>query len=101
MAVLECKNKCTQSFFDKEDFRTNHTVTDTKEQADGSSLWKARCDECGAEDWHYVSLKPGKHRQTYKTRYPRIEPHTGKMVTSKDHERETVKRMGYYPVKGS
>lgn len=35
-------------------------------------------------------------RQAHLTKYPRVEPHTGEVVTSKDHEKETVKRMGFY-----
>lgn len=91
MALLLCPKKCTPSFFDKEDFRTDHTVT---EEIDGK--WKARCDSCGAEDWHYIPNS--KVNPAYLTKYPRIEACSGTVVRSKDHERETMKRKGYTPV---
>lgn len=91
MAVLHCEKKCSPSFLDKEDFRTDHTVLEEKD-----GCWLARCDSCGNECWH--PIPNAKVPKAYLTKYPRIEACSGSWVTSKDHERETLKRKGYVPV---
>jgi hypothetical protein len=91
MAVLHCQRKCTPSFFDKEDFRTDHTVT---QEIDGK--WYARCDACGTEGWHAI---PGnKVNPAYLTKWPKIESSSGIMMKSKEHQAEVMKRKGWKAV---
>lgn len=95
MAVLFCANKCQPSVFDKEDFRTDHTVIESKNQEDGSILWLAKCDSCGKEDWHMVKDSPG--RKANLTRWPHYNWSLGKTVESKDHMMALAKQKGYRP----
>lgn len=98
MAVLVCPDKCQASFFDVDDFRTDHTVIEEREQADGKTLWRARCDVCGKEDWHLVSQKDGSGRKAYLTKWPHRNWSLGEVVHSKDHMMHLAKQKGFRPV---
>lgn len=68
--------------------------------------YKIECSECRheseipKEDWDQTAkeaeIKAQRSSRTYLTRYPRIEPHTGALVKSRDHELETVKAAGFH-----
>lgn len=71
----------------------------------GVWFYTIRCSGCGHEDeiskseWDEVAsgeLKAAQRKRAHLTRYPRIEPHTGMLVKSKQHEAETVQAAGYH-----
>lgn len=71
----------------------------------GEALIFAECGNCGAlhcileEEWNEAGQQMNRRaavRRANLTRYPRIEPHTGELVKSRDHEMEVVKHMGYH-----
>lgn len=74
----------------------------TKHKMLDIEVTRVKCLECGLE--HEMDFKlwirdytfSRKPKRTYLTKYPRIEPHTGELVTSKEHETETVRAMGYH-----
>lgn len=79
-----------------------------REHGDYGHLHEIACPDCKAKfdvektEWLYheytknpLSVETGR-RAGGLTKYPRFEPHTGAWVKSKEHEKETVKRMGYH-----
>lgn len=72
---------------------------------DEGVFYEARCGNCGRCQFFSVTewQEAGKamDRRAYRrranlTRYPRIEPHTGELVKSRDHEHEVVKAAGFH-----
>lgn len=69
-------------------------------------FYEIECAECGhkseipKEDWDDIAKQEELHAQRSRrvslTRYPRIEPHSGELVKSKEHEAETLKRLGFH-----
>lgn len=61
---------------------------------------EAKCWNCGAVEEisvaDFFADPKSRSSKSYLTKYPRIEPHTGAWVKSKDHEKETIRRLGYH-----
>lgn len=61
--------------------------------------YSVQCKKCGTKSqvyflvWEKALDRPWR---AYLTPYPRVEPHTGAWVTSPEHEKETVRAMGYH-----
>lgn len=81
---------------------TCNAVTEHKfleELGEYNEIYRVRCERCKTtHDIHrhqWLSfqnkndIRPSK---AYLTKYPRIEPHSGLTVKSKEHEKESVKR---------
>lgn len=76
-----------------------------KEGEPGSMLYVIECGNCGhitdilEEEWNDAGKEMERRacrRRVSLTRYPRIEPHTGLEVKSREHEAEVVKHAGYH-----
>jgi len=95
---VPCPKECSGEI----PFRTPHTFLE--ERGNYNEIYFVKCDKCGHEyeiprkQWLFYSSGAAdpKSSRAYLTKYPRIEPHTGEIVKSKDHEKETIKRMGFY-----
>lgn len=69
-------------------------------------FYEIECSECEhkstipKDDWDDIAkqeeIRAQRHNRASLTRYPRIEPHTGLEVKSREHEAETLKMMGYH-----
>lgn len=68
-------------------------------------FYQIECGSCGHKseidksDWDMIAgdeLRAAQRSKANLTRYPRIEPHTGMLVSSKQHESEMVKAMGFH-----
>lgn len=90
MAVLYCQKKCSPSFFDPEDFRCDHEVVNATD-----TMWFARCESCGHQDWHYI---PENGKKAYLSKWPQWNWSLGRQVESKDHMKAVAKKMGRTPV---
>lgn len=98
--IMECHNGCKDPFWVswmKKDVCVHEVLEESP------VALTVRCDTCGVKTIRSTDEAEEKIYcgSGYLTKYPRVEPHTGKLVKSKTHELETVKRMGYAPVKGS
>ncbi len=83
--------------------KTEHEFT--QEKGEYNEIYQVRCLVCNVahdvprHSWLHAehiladALKPSR---AYLTKFPHIEPHTGVMVTSAEHRRETMKRMGMH-----
>lgn len=105
MIWLPCEKKCEVSnqFACRDDERAMEFIRQDGEE--GEALIFAECGNCKfinpflKEEWDAGSLAMDRRAYRKKanlTRYPRIEAHTGEVVNSREHEKETLKRMGYH-----
>jgi hypothetical protein len=86
---LLCDAKCA------EHKKTKHKLLEKKTR----STYLVECQKCkGQSDVYFLVWEKARDKpwRGGLTRYPRIEPHTGALVKSPEHERETVKAMGFH-----
>jgi hypothetical protein len=70
-----------------------------QEKGEYNEIYSTRCKVCGGahdvsrHDWLSFQLRNEvRASKAYLTKYPRIEPHSGLTVKSREHEKESVKR---------
>lgn len=78
----------------------------TKDNEGEQVLYEIQCAECAnctaieKGDWDQTAkdedIQAQRTRRANLTRYPRFEPHSGEIVKSKEHELETIKRLGFH-----
>lgn len=75
--------------------KTLHELIEKKSKTE----YLVKCKKCGTKSqvyylvWEHALNRP---RQANLTKYPRYEPHTGQLVNSPQHEKETLKAMGFH-----
>lgn len=105
MIWLPCEKDCEKNnqFACRDDERAMEFIRQEGEAQE--QLVIAECGNCShinnflKEEWDAGALAMDRRAQRRKanlTRYPRIESHTGEIVTSREHEKETLKRMGFH-----
>lgn len=106
MIWLPCEKECQprDQYACRGDERAQEYIREEGEE--NEKIIITECGNCGhigaflQEEWTAAGIAMDRRAQkTGKaslTRYPRIETHTGEVVTSREHEKETLKRMGFH-----
>lgn len=105
MIWIPCEKNCERKdqYACRDDERAHEFIREEGEE--GHKIITAECGNCGhittllQEEWSDACVAMDRRAAKKKanlTRYPRIETHTGELVTSREHEKETLKRMGFH-----
>ena len=96
MTKFQCAANCREE-------KTEHEFI--SEHGDYNEIYEIRCMVCNhlhkvnRHAWlqsEHIFADEKKSRKAGLTRYPYIEPHSGEIVTSKEHREETMKRLGFH-----
>lgn len=106
MIWMPCEAGCEEkNRYVCRDEKRAHSFSEEFRDEENGLVVKCRCENCGAldylskEDWDAACRdveRQAARRRANLTRYPRIETHTGEIVTSREHEKELTKRMGFH-----
>lgn len=106
MIWLPCEKNCENSnqFACRSEERAMEFIREEGEF--GEAIVIAECGNCHhinaflKEEWEdggrRMDLRAQRTGKACLTRYPRVEPFTGEVVKSREHEKETLKRMGFH-----
>lgn len=94
MDKYTCEKSCKEGLTDHE-FVAEH--------GNYNEIYEIKCLNCQNHQkvnrhlWLSTQLKNDiRPSKAYLTVYPRIEPHSGEYVLSKEHEKETIRRKGFH-----
>jgi hypothetical protein len=95
MDKYRCEKACSEEGITDHEFIAEH--------GDYNEIYEIKCLKCnhqykvGRHSWLSSQIiNEVKPRRAYLTKWPHIEPHSGEMVHSKEHEKELLTRLGYH-----